>query len=123
MLVSLTELKSYRIECTDGEIGRVDDMMFYRGEWVVRYVVAATEDLDHRPLLDVADVRRIDRHRHVLSMTMSQDDVADARTVDVEQPVDEMNEVAVHRRHCRQPRLRVRRADHSGVRAQPARIL
>ncbi len=39
MLVSLTELRSYRIESTDGDIGRIDDLMFFRGEWTVRYVV------------------------------------------------------------------------------------
>jgi len=89
MLASLTELRDYRIESTDGDVGRIDDLMFFRGEWIVRYVVAATEDPDTKPLLDVADIRRLDRGKHLLLVNLSRDDVANARTVDVEQPPDE----------------------------------
>jgi len=96
MLISLTELKSYRIEATDGDIGRIDDLLFFRGEWVVRYLVAATEDRDTEPMLAVADIRRLDRRRHVLFINISRDEVSNARTVDVEQPPDESNKDEGH---------------------------
>ncbi len=86
MLVSLTELRSYRVECTDGDIGRIDDLIFFRGEWVVRYVVADAEEMGTRPFLDVADIDRVDLRRHVLRVNLSQDDVANARTEDIEPP-------------------------------------
>jgi hypothetical protein len=44
MLASLTELRSYRVEGTDGEIGRVSDLCFREDEWIVRYVVVDMED-------------------------------------------------------------------------------
>jgi len=96
MLISLTELKSYRIEGTDGDIGRIDDLLFFRGEWVVRYVVAATEDRDTEPMLAVADIRRLDRRRHILFVNISRDEVSNAHTVDVEQPPDESDEDEGH---------------------------
>ena len=64
MPASLTGLRSYRIESLDGDIGRIDDVMFPRGEWVIRYIVADTVDPDAEPLIDVADVRRLERTLH-----------------------------------------------------------
>jgi sporulation protein YlmC with PRC-barrel domain len=96
MLICLTELKSYRIEATDGDVGRIDDLLFFRGEWVVRYLVAATEDRDTEPMLAVADIRRLDRRRHILFINISREEVSNAHTVDVEQSPDESDEDEGH---------------------------
>jgi hypothetical protein len=39
MLASLTELRSYQVEGTDREFGRIADLGFREDEWIVRYVV------------------------------------------------------------------------------------
>lgn len=96
MLASLTELKSYRIESTDGDVGRIDDLLFFRGEWMVRSIVVATEDHDTHPLVEVADIRRLDRRRHQLLVGVSRDDLADAPTIDAEEPPDEQDEDEGH---------------------------
>lgn len=42
MLRSIEELRGYRIEATDGEIGRVADFLFEDEHWTVLYLVADT---------------------------------------------------------------------------------
>jgi hypothetical protein len=96
MLASLTELRSYRIESPDGDIGRIDDLMFPRGEWGIRYIVACTDDPDTEPLVDVGETRRLDRHRHVLSIGVSRNDVANAPAVDVEPQSKELDRDGGH---------------------------
>jgi len=42
MLRSVKELIGYRIEARDGELGRVEDLLFDDQSWSIRYLVAAT---------------------------------------------------------------------------------
>ena len=42
MLRSALQLKGYRLEAVDGELGNVSDFLFDDERWVVRYLVADT---------------------------------------------------------------------------------
>ncbi len=67
MLVSLTELKTYRVEGTDGDIGRIDDLVVPQNEWIARYIVVTMEDLDRSALLLTASLGQLNRRKHTLS--------------------------------------------------------
>ena len=43
MLASLTELRDYRVQATDGDLGRIADLGFRQNEWIARYVVVDDE--------------------------------------------------------------------------------
>jgi len=96
MLASLTELRSYRVEGTDGEIGRISDLGFRADEWTVRYVVVDLEDLERQALLLSAYLGRLDRARHTLRADIRRDQVANTPPLDRAEPLTRRDEEELH---------------------------
>lgn len=96
MLASLTELKSYRVEGTDGEIGRTSDLCFREDEWIVRYMVVDMEDLDRQALLLSAYLGRLDRAKHTLAADIRRDQVANTPPLDRAEPLTRQDEEELH---------------------------
>jgi hypothetical protein len=96
MLASLTELRSYRVRGTDGEIGRFTDVCFPDNEWVVRYVVVAMEDLGREALLLSTYLGRLNRGTHTLSVETRREQVANTPPLDRSQPITRQEEKKLH---------------------------
>jgi len=61
MFIVSEELKTYRIVSRSGDIGRVADIVFPRGQWSVRYLIAWSEQLDRELSVPVSRVTETDR--------------------------------------------------------------
>ncbi len=96
MLASLTELKSYYVEGTDGEIGRIADLGFREDEWIVRYVVVDMEDLEREALPLSAYLGRLDRGKHTLSADIRREQVANTPPFDRAEPLTRRQEQELH---------------------------
>ncbi len=96
MLASLTELKSYYVEGTDGEIGRIADLGFREDEWTVRYVVVDMEDLERQALLLSAYLGNLNREKHTLSADVRRDQVANTPAFDRAEPLTRRGEQELH---------------------------
>ena len=96
MLASLTELRSYYVKGTDGEIGRIDDLCFREDEWIVRYVVVDMEDLDREALLLSAYLGRLHRDTHTVSADIRREQVENTPALDRAQPLTRQDEQELH---------------------------
>jgi hypothetical protein len=96
MLASLTELRSYYVEGTDGQIGRIADLGFREDEWIVRYVVVDLEDLGRQALLLSAYLGHLDRATHTLSADIRRGPVANAPPFDRGEPLTRQDEQELH---------------------------
>ena len=96
MLASLTELRSYYVKGTDGEIGRIEDLCFREDEWVVRYVVVDMADLDREALLLSAYLGSLDRGTHTVSADIRRGQVENTPALDRTQPLTGQDEQELH---------------------------
>lgn len=96
MLASLTELKSYYVKGTDGQIGRLDDLCFRDEEWIVRYVVVDMEDLAREALLLSAYLGRLDRRTHTLTADVRRALVESTPPFDRAEPLTRHEEQELH---------------------------
>jgi hypothetical protein len=96
MLASLTELRSYYIKGTDGEIGRLDDLCFRENEWIVRYVVVDMEDLDREALLLAAYLGPGDRRTHSIVADVRREQVESTPPLDRAEPLTRQDEQELH---------------------------
>jgi hypothetical protein len=96
MLASLTELRSYYIKGTDGEIGRIEDLCFREDEWIVRYVVVDMVDLDREALLLSAYLGPFHRGTHTVSADIRREQVENTPALDRAEPLTRQDEQELH---------------------------
>lgn len=96
MLASLTELRSYYVKGTDGEIGRIEDLCFREDEWIVRYLVVHMEDLGREALLLSAYLGPIHRDTHTVSADIRREQVENTPALDRTQPLTQHDEQELH---------------------------
>ena len=84
-LHSLDEVRGYALEATDGEIGRVRDVLFDARNWNVPYVVAGTRALFGREvLLYTGALGTPDRDAKTIPAKLSKETIRNAPGVEVE---------------------------------------
>jgi sporulation protein YlmC with PRC-barrel domain len=94
MLVSMRELQGYRIEATDGSIGRVHELLFDDIRWVIRYVVIDTGTWlpGRRVLISPISVDSIDGvHKRVL-VRLDKGRIRNSPDIYTDQPVSRQKE-------------------------------
>jgi sporulation protein YlmC with PRC-barrel domain len=96
MLASLTELKTYRVQGTDGDLGKINDLCFRQNEWIARYVVVEMEDLEREALLLSSYLGRLNRETHTLSADVRREQVTNTDPPDRSQPLGEQEELRLH---------------------------
>lgn len=89
MLRSLTDLKTYAIGATDGNIGHVRDFYFDDDRWVVRYLVVETGEwlLSRKVLISPFSIHRPDWAAKLLPVKISQKQVRNSPHTDTHKPV------------------------------------
>lgn len=94
MLRSFTSFRGYGIAATDGDIGKVDDLLLDDRDWVVRYLVAETGSwlLERRVILSPESMEHADWHNQVLRVNLSRKQVEDSPPIDSDEPVSRQKE-------------------------------
>ncbi len=95
MLRLATDLRSYRVNAIDGEIGHVKDAYFDDDAWVVRYLVMDPEKWSARRglLISPVSVGRVDSLEEILYLTISKALVQSSPDIDTDRPVSRHDEV------------------------------
>jgi len=98
MLIRLSDLKDYQVQALDGDVGRVDDVYFYRGEWQIRYLLLAAsyEPTDRRVMVPTSNVKEIRPDQHVLILDLTSSQVRESPDVGISQPVSRQDEIELH---------------------------
>lgn len=68
MLTAFSELRTYRLTSTGTAIGRLDDVVFPRGQWTIRYLEVWSDLLDRQITLPIAHVGRGDRDKRTFAV-------------------------------------------------------
>ena len=97
MLSTATHLKHYAIHATDGIIGYVRDVYFDDHSWVVRYLVVETSGSlpVRKVLISPISVTRVDAMEHVLTLSITRQQVEDSPGIDTDKPISRGHERSV----------------------------
>jgi hypothetical protein len=98
MLRSLKDLERYKVSATDGELGRVVNVLLDDERWVVRYLVVDTGGYldDRRVLISPMSFRQIEWATQRFHLALTMDQVRRSPSVDVDQPVTWQHEESLH---------------------------
>lgn len=99
MLRSQKELFGYKIEATDGDMGKVHDFLFDDEIWAIRYIVVETGTwLKKRKVLLVPSAAgQPDWKTSTLPVRLTKDQVKDSPEIDTDKPVSHQAEVELHK--------------------------
>ena len=89
-LRSMTEVRGYRIQATDGALGHVDDFIVEEANWYIPYLVVATRDYLPGPkvLLMSIFVDKIDWGQSKILLNVSKNRVLESPAYDPANPVN-----------------------------------
>ena len=88
MLAGVSDLTQYDVSARDGELGRLNDLLFDQSSWQIRYlVVDARSWLGRRVLMHPLAVRRFDPARRVVELAVKRSQLESSPPVDADQPV------------------------------------
>lgn len=95
MLRSLDHLLGYRIACSNGDIGTVEDFFLVDDEWTVRYfIVAAGGWLDRKHvLLSPEVVQGVDDTKREIEVSLTREVVYNSPEMDSDKPVTRQKEI------------------------------
>jgi len=98
MLRSVKELKGYKIEATDGDVGEVVQFYFDDDKWTVRYLVADTGGwlTGRNVLISPGALGKVDWNSRRLRVNMTRERVENSPGIDTERPVSRQHETAYH---------------------------
>ncbi len=95
MLLSLKELERYKVNATDGDIGRVVDFLLDDERWTVRYLVVETGGIlnERRVLISPIAFRAVDESAKLFHLALTIERVKNSPSVDVDKPVSRQHEL------------------------------
>ncbi len=96
MLIGLTELKTYQITSGHESIGRLADMLFSRGEWMARYVVADPDDLGRKIPLPISCLDEPDRDARTIRADVGLSQVEQSPDVDLSKDIERQDETDLY---------------------------
>jgi len=89
MLKSIKELHGAALRASDGQIGKVDEILFDDEHWTVRYLVVDTGGWlqSRQVLIAPSALAGLDMHEHILHVTITRAQVEASPTIDTNEPV------------------------------------
>ena len=95
MLLSAEMIRGYKLEASDGEVGKVADLYFDDDTWTVRYIVVQTGNWlgDHRVLITPRRVDRVEQDRKVIEANLTRVEVKASPPAESDKPVSECMEI------------------------------
>jgi len=97
MLKSIDNLKGYRINAIDGDIGHVDTLLFDDKHWIVRYIVVDTGPfiLGRKVLLSPVSITVLDEK--IISVDLTKDQIKNSPDINTDKPVSRQHEMSIHK--------------------------
>jgi len=100
-LRSMNEAKGYHIQATDGEIGRIDDMIAETDDWALRYVVVDTSKwlpaiVSKRVLVSPAWATEVDWGEQAVHVELSCKSIEESPTYDPGQAINREYELRLY---------------------------
>jgi uncharacterized protein YrrD len=122
MLRSVEKLKGYRIQATDGEIGKVDELFFDERRWHIRYLVVDVGNwlFGRQVLIVPAAVSRIDVGAEKLFLPLTKERIENSPEVSADEPISREKERTLHEYYQWQPYWTIGLNDPLIYRAFPA---
>lgn len=96
MLIGLTDLKTYQAISEDGANGRLFDMLFPRGEWIVRYIVLQMDDLDRQTTVPSSCLQQLNPDNHTLEVHVNRSRMAASPDLDLTKRIERKDEQALY---------------------------
>lgn len=105
MLKSIKSLPGYKILATDGEIGKLHDLLFDDMSWATAYFVVETGNwlLGRKVLLAPVSVGQPDWEAQKLPVALTKERIKNSPHIDVDKPVSRQQEIALHNYYGWQP--------------------
>lgn len=92
MLLTFSELKSYRITVAGFDVGQFADVIFPRGQWTVRYIVVWSDLLNREIALPASHVVQVDRDKRTFQIDAQPDLVETSPHLDLTRRVERHEE-------------------------------
>lgn len=95
MLRVVSELKGYKIDAVDGEIGKVKDFLFDDEQWTVRYMVADTGGWlsERKVLISPVSCEKPDWEEKTFPVNITRKQVEESPPLEEKQPVSRRHEM------------------------------
>ena len=95
MLRSLKEIIGYKINASDGDIGKVSDFLFDDETWTIRYLVADTGNwlFDRLVLISPTAIGKPEWKSEELNVNLNKQQVQDSPKIDQDMPVSRQHEL------------------------------
>ena len=105
MLRSMNEIIGYKIEASDGELGRAKDFLFDDHSWVVRYLVVNTGDWlqDRQVLISPQAMREPDWTGGAIHVALTRKQVENSPRIESDLPVSRQHEQRLAEHYRWQP--------------------
>ena len=95
MLITAIGLRGYRLDCLDGDIGKVKEFYFDDHYWTIRYLVADTGNwlANRQVLLSPHATGPVSNAEQRIAIHLTRKQIADSPSVDSDKPVSRQSEV------------------------------
>lgn len=105
MLHKITDLKSYSLQATDGEIGSISDLYFDQESWVALYLVVDVGSWweSNEVLLVPEVIESVDAESQTLMVNITREQVRNSPDVTSDMPLSREKETLLHRHYGWQP--------------------
>jgi len=94
MLNSAKELKGYKLNGIDGELGKVKEFYFDDEQWGIRYLVADTNNglNDRRVLISAYSLLAVNRDEQNIGINLTKKQIQDSPSIEFDKPVSKQFE-------------------------------
>ncbi|MFA9390138.1 MAG: PRC-barrel domain-containing protein [Prolixibacteraceae bacterium] len=101
MLVKTKILKDFKLDCNDGELGKVKDFYFDDHHWMVRYLIADTGNwlTGKQVLISPNSLKLVDVQTKRIDINLSRQQIEDSPSLENDMPVSQQFEEAYYRYH------------------------
>jgi hypothetical protein len=99
MMINANTLKDYRLDCTDGQIGKVKEFYFDDHYWAVRYLIVDTGNwlTGRQVLISPLALQTVHHNERAISVSLSKQQIADSPGLDTDKPVSRQFEQDYYR--------------------------
>lgn len=92
MLIAFDRFKTYRVIAGGTDVGRLANVVFPRGQWIVRYVVVWSDVVDRQIAVPAARVTRVDHDGRAIRVDVEPDRVEASPQLDLTRRIERREE-------------------------------
>ncbi|MGH7843758.1 MAG: PRC-barrel domain-containing protein [Candidatus Binatia bacterium] len=98
MLMNVRELKNYKLDAKDGDIGSVEDFYFDDEGWTIRYLVANTGPwlVGRRVLISPISLGKLEPNKKIVEVALTKSQIEKSPDIDTHKPISRQHETAYY---------------------------